>query len=84
MRSVSIPANRCLFPAGPDVALAPKRVLAAWDSQIEASRAVRESLDLLVSADEVRLALVDPVPGKRHGPVPTRGVPDAARRQSGC
>ena len=49
-----------LVPEGAQPALRPKRVLVAWDGRIEASRALRESLDLLVSANEVRLVLVDP------------------------
>ena len=49
-----------LLPEGSKATLRPKRVLVAWDGRMEASRALRESLDLLVNADEVRLALVDP------------------------
>ena len=40
--------------------------MVAWDSRLEASRAVREALDLLVAADDVRLVLVDPVAGEMH------------------
>lgn len=50
-----------LLPADRPATLAPKRVLVAWDARIEASRAVREALELLVAADDVRLVLVDPV-----------------------
>ena len=53
-----------LIPAGSKATLRPKRIAVAWNSGTEASRAVRESLDLLVGADEVRLVLVDPVAGK--------------------
>ncbi|MER8402017.1 hypothetical protein [Mesorhizobium sp. M1348] len=35
-------------------------MLVGWNSRVEASRAVREALDLLSGAEEVRLALVDP------------------------
>lgn len=44
--------------------LRPRRVMVAWDSRIEESRAVREALDLLVAAEDVRLVLVDPVEGE--------------------
>lgn len=38
-----------LVPRGARSTLKPKRVLVAWDDSLEASRAVRESLDILVS-----------------------------------
>jgi nucleotide-binding universal stress UspA family protein len=38
--------------------------MVAWDSSLEAARAVREALDMLVAADDVRLVLVDPVAGE--------------------
>lgn len=60
-----------LVPAGTTPTLKPKRVLVAWDSRIEASRAVRESLEMLKGADEVHLVLVDPVKGEEyHGEEP--------------
>ena len=60
-----------LIPKGAHATLAPKRVLVAWDTRIEATRAVRESLELLAAADEVRLAIVDPVEGEHaHGEEP--------------
>ena len=49
-----------IVPEGSRPTLAPKRVLVAWDSRIEASRALRESVGILTGADDVRLALVDP------------------------
>ena len=48
------------MPEGSRSTLAPKRVLVAWDSRIEASRALRESVGILTRAEDVRLALVDP------------------------
>ena len=51
-----------LIPEGSRPTLRPKRIVVAWDSNLEASRAVREALDLLVGAD-VRLVLVDPLAG---------------------
>lgn len=64
-----------LVPQGSRPTLKPKRVLVAWDSQLEASRAVRESIDMLISADGVHLVLVDPVEGEnRHGAEPGADV----------
>jgi nucleotide-binding universal stress UspA family protein len=64
-----------LVPEGSTPTLKPKRVMVAWDSRIEASRAVRESLELLASAMEVRLALVDPAEGENdHGEEPGADV----------
>jgi nucleotide-binding universal stress UspA family protein len=64
-----------LVPAGARPTLAPERVLVAWDARIEATRAVREALDLLAAAREVRLLLVDPVKGERfHGDEPGADV----------
>jgi nucleotide-binding universal stress UspA family protein len=40
--------------------LAPKRVLVAWNSTLEAGSSLRQSMDVLVQADEVRVVLVDP------------------------
>ena len=60
-----------LVPEGVRPTLAPRRVLVAWDARIEAARAVREALEPLAAADEVRLAIVDPVEGERfHGEEP--------------
>lgn len=60
-----------LVPGGSRPTLRPKRVAVAWDSRIESSRAIREALELLQAADEVRLALVDPVEsGYGHGEEP--------------
>ncbi|HSO46480.1 MAG TPA: universal stress protein, partial [Rhizobiaceae bacterium] len=58
-------------PAGAMPTLAPTCVLVAWDSRVEASRAAREALPILRSAEEVRLTLVDPVKGETgHGDEP--------------
>jgi len=60
-----------LVPEGSQPTLKPKRVLVAWDSRIEASRALRESLDVLDTAEEIRLVLVDPMEGEdKHGAEP--------------
>ncbi|EHK53269.1 universal stress protein [Allomesorhizobium alhagi] len=56
---------------GSQPTLKPKRVLVAWDSRIEASRALRESLEILDAAEDVRLVLVDPMEGEdKHGAEP--------------
>jgi nucleotide-binding universal stress UspA family protein len=58
-------------PKGASPTLKPKRVLVAWDSRVEASRAVRESLVMLKGADDVHVVLVDPVQGENyHGEEP--------------
>ncbi|WP_258598469.1 universal stress protein [Mesorhizobium sp. AR07] len=49
-----------VVPKGAEATLSPRRVLVGWDSRVEASRAVREALDLLSGAEEVCVALVDP------------------------
>lgn len=49
-----------LAPEGSRATLKPKCVVVAWDSSFEASRALRESLDMLDEA-EVHITLVDPV-----------------------
>lgn len=53
-------------PKGVSATLKPKRVLVAWDASLEASRAVRESLDILLAADEVRVVMVDPIDDEWH------------------
>lgn len=48
-----------LASARPSLTLAPKRVLLAWNSTIEATRAARESLEMMKHA-EVNVVMVDP------------------------
>ncbi|TSE12010.1 universal stress protein [Mesorhizobium intechi] len=55
-----------VVPEGARPTLTPKRILVAWDARLESSRAVRESLDLLKGADDVRLVMVDPLEGEFH------------------
>jgi nucleotide-binding universal stress UspA family protein len=58
-------------PAGAVPTLNPKRIVAAWDSRIEAARAAREALGMMKGAEEVHLALVDPQQGETaHGEEP--------------
>ena len=64
-----------LVPEGSRPTLKPKRVMIAWDSRLEASRAVRESLELLDGAEEVRIVLIDPTEGESgHGAEPGADV----------
>lgn len=72
--------NGALFDSGKPVlvlpkrgaaTLSPKRVMIAWDSRLEASRAVSEALPLLAGAEQVHVAMVDPVESSREsGPEP--------------
>ncbi|TIT94290.1 MAG: universal stress protein [Mesorhizobium sp.] len=55
-----------LVPKGARGTLKPKRVLVAWDASLEASRAVREPLDILAGANEVRIVMIDPIEDERH------------------
>lgn len=55
-----------LVPKGARATLKPKRVLVAWDASLEASRAVREPLDILAGANEVRIVMIDPIEDERH------------------
>ncbi len=55
-----------IVPRAEEVTLKPRRVMVAWDASLEASRAVRESLGVLIGADEVRVVMIDPVEGERH------------------
>jgi len=64
-----------LVPSASRPALTPKRVMVAWDTSFEASRAVRASLDMLARAGEVRLALVDPAESEDgHGAEPGANI----------
>lgn len=49
-----------IVPADTAPTLRPKTVLLAWDSRIEAARAVREAIDLMAGAARVHVTLVDP------------------------
>ncbi|RUV74819.1 MAG: universal stress protein [Mesorhizobium sp.] len=60
-----------LIPRGSRPTLKPARVMVAWDSRVEAARAVRESLEILAGAQEVRIVLVDPAERESgHGAEP--------------
>ncbi|SKA32743.1 universal stress protein [Consotaella salsifontis] len=49
-----------VVPEGGHPTLKPKTVMVAWAAGLEATRATRESLDLLCDADMVSITLVDP------------------------
>ncbi|MFN7102136.1 MAG: universal stress protein [Pseudorhizobium sp.] len=49
-----------LVPASGALTFRPKRVLLAWNSKLEAARAAREALDVLIAADQVHVTLIDP------------------------
>ncbi len=53
-----------LLVPGSAQSLRPKRVMVAWDSRTEASNAVSHALDLLRTAEDVHVVLVDPVAGE--------------------
>ena len=60
-----------IVPAGAKATLAPATIVVGWDSRIEASRAVREALDMMKTARQVRLAIIDPEQGETaHGEEP--------------
>ncbi|NRP74791.1 hypothetical protein ILFOPFJJ_05713 [Ensifer psoraleae] len=42
------------------ITLRPKKILLAWNSTMEAARAAREALEMMESAEEVNVVLVDP------------------------
>ncbi len=60
-----------LLPPGPVVFPKIRRVMIAWDASVEASKAVRDSIELMQGAEEVYAVLIDPVPSfEGHGPEP--------------
>ncbi|MBD9649907.1 universal stress protein (plasmid) [Ensifer sp. PDNC004] len=57
------------------VTLAPKKILLAWNSTIEAARAAREALEMMKAADSVNVVLVDPTAAPaRNGEEPGADV----------
>ncbi|MGB3391746.1 MAG: universal stress protein [Pseudaminobacter sp.] len=58
-----------IAPEGVEVSLSPATILVAWNSGLEASRAVRESIELLAGAEAVHVAMVDPEV-EENGPEP--------------
>ena len=60
-----------LLPKGPVGFPAVKRVMIAWDASVEASKAVRDAIGPMKTADEMHAVLIDPVPSfEGHGPEP--------------
>jgi nucleotide-binding universal stress UspA family protein len=72
--------NGALFESGRPVLLLPagevrfpeaRRVLIAWDASVEASKAVRDAVEIMTAAEAVDAVLIDPVPSfEGHGPEP--------------
>lgn len=56
-----------LLPRANPGVLQPKSVLLAWDSSLEAARAVSASLEIMARADEVHVVIIDPAPGPGLG-----------------
>lgn len=60
-----------LLPAGEVHFPSPRRVMIAWDASVEASKAVRDAIELMCAAEKVDVVLIDPVPSfEGHGPEP--------------
>lgn len=55
-----------LVPSTSRATLRPKRVVVAWDSSLEASRAVHEAIGILEGAQQVHVVMIDPAAGE-HG-----------------
>jgi nucleotide-binding universal stress UspA family protein len=72
--------NGALFESGRPVLLLPagevrfpgaRRVMVAWDASVEASKAVRDAVEIMKAAEAVDVVLIDPVPSfEGHGPEP--------------
>lgn len=55
------PAGTLLNGLTAETPLYPKKVMVAWNSGLQASRAIRAAMPILKTADEVVVALIDPV-----------------------
>lgn len=74
--------NGALFESGRPILILPgegsgsrfpavRQAVIAWDASVEAAKAVRDALELLVDAEAVHAVLIDPVPSfEGHGPEP--------------
>jgi nucleotide-binding universal stress UspA family protein len=63
-----------LVPRRQSVTLLPKRVVLAWNSSLESTRAAREALDMMKNAEGVNVVLVDPVASRWNGHEPGADV----------
>ena len=54
------PTPTILVPKGREIDTAPKRILVAWNAGVEAGQALRQSMELLAGAEDVRVVVVDP------------------------
>ena len=60
-----------LLPQGATRFPAPKSVMIAWNASVEASKAVRDAICVMKTAEKVHAVLIDPVPSfDGHGPEP--------------
>ena len=60
-----------LLPQGATSFPAPKSVMIAWNASVEASKAVRDAICVMKTAEKVHAVLIDPVPSfDGHGPEP--------------
>jgi len=60
-----------LLPRGPAAFPKVRRVVIAWDASVEASKAVRDAIELMQAAEATHAVLIDPVPSfEGHGPEP--------------
>ena len=60
-----------MAPGKGEATLRPKRVLLAWSSHVEASRTVREGIEILAAAEAVHVTMVDPQASEwANGPEP--------------
>lgn len=60
-----------LLPAGDTDFPAPRTVMIAWNASVEASKAVRDAICVMKTAEKVHAVLIDPVPSfDGHGPEP--------------
>jgi nucleotide-binding universal stress UspA family protein len=60
-----------IVPEGMEASPMPRKIVVGWDARVEAARAIREALDLIKGADEIRLVLVDPMESETaHGAEP--------------
>ncbi|WP_306440373.1 universal stress protein [Rhizobium sp. 18055] len=56
----SAPKPILVVPEKKEPTLSPRNIVLAWDSSVEASRGVREALEMMKAAEEVVVTMVDP------------------------
>ncbi|MCG5485492.1 MAG: universal stress protein [Sinorhizobium meliloti] len=63
-----------LAPRRQSVTLLPKRILLAWNSSFESTRAARETIEMMKNAEGVNVVLVDPAASRWNGHEPGADV----------